>query len=754
MKRKFPEITYLSVLKYLIISVVFFVINKLTPKGGIYGISMLCALLVNGTSLFITPLIYLLTSLLSVPTLILYILISTLVLTIIFFIYKLTNFTPRFEIIIFTFMSLIPYLLFYNNEVYVKIIESGATAILSGVFTLAIKTLYKKGLKYKLQFEEISSLILLAVCFGLGVSNNFGVGVWKTVIIFCLLFSTYLFRLGISSLVSAILALPLTVYFNDFSFVGAFVIISAVAIAFNDVSRYISAISVILTEFILQAVFKLFPEYTYFDIIFTSAGAFIFSVIPTKYLTLLKERLYSFRERQLVRQSINRNRLMLSNRLYEISEVFLEIGNAFCQSKRKTVSESKISDRIKENLKENVCSSCSNYAKCKASKTPKNESVEKLIQIGLAKGKISFIDVPTDISDKCIKANNFIYAINKELADYRAYVIDSMNRDKSKMLIGKGAMGVAQILKGLALESSQTLKYKSRLERKISDSLFKKGIPVFELLIYGEMDNLTISMILTIKEIPLSVLEKTISETVGVDMYLAEKSNLTEDKINFIFKNSPKYDAVFGLAFTTKDGSTKSGDTHSVTRLSGDKFMVALSDGMGSGKYAENLSDTSLSLIESFYKAGMNTPLILDTVNQVLAINSEDTFTALDLSVINLKTLQADFIKFGAPYGFIISQEGIKVVESNSLPLGILNELKPCVHTTFLAEGDVLLFVTDGIFDAFKSTSNFIDYIRKEPAFNPQTLCDSVLNKALELLNGQRKDDMTCLAVRLFERTS
>ena len=72
----------------------------------------------------------------------------------------------------------------------------------------------------------------------------------------------------------------------------------------------------------------------------------------------------------------------------------------------------------------------------------------------------------------------------------------------------------------------------------------------------------------------------------------------------------------------------------------GDRFLVALSDGMGSGETANNISSVSLSLIESFYKAGMESSLILDTVNKLMAINAEDTFTALDVSVIDLKTVR------------------------------------------------------------------------------------------------------------------
>ena len=180
--------------------------------------------------------------------------------------------------------------------------------------------------------------------------------------------------------------------------------------------------------------------------------------------------------------------------------------------------------------------------------------------------------------------------------------------------------------------------------------------------------------------------------------------------------------------------------------------MVALSDGMGSGEQANRVSSVTLSLIESFYKAGMKSELILGTVAKLLAITAEETFTALDVSVIDLKNCTADFIKYGAPYGFIVGENGIRIVESNSLPLGILDELKPSVATAKLAAGDMVILVTDGIADAFGSPTDLAEFLRTLPALNPQTLADDVMKRALSLTDGKREDDMTVLAVRIFKK--
>ena len=208
---------------------------------------------------------------------------------------------------------------------------------------------------------------------------------------------------------------------------------------------------------------------------------------------------------------------------------------------------------------------------------------------------------------------------------------------------------------------------------------------------------------------------------------------------------------MFGVSAVTKDGSMFSGDTHSVLRLSEDKFLIALSDGMGSGEKAQNLSSASLSLIESFYKAGLESSLILNTVNKLLAINCEDNFTALDVSVIDLKTCRADFIKYGSPYGFVVNPTGIRIIEGNTLPLGILEDLSPSVCSLNLNEGDIILLISDGISDAFGSSGDIIEYLKTVPALNPKSLSDGILEKAISLCGGSHKDDMTALAVRIIK---
>ena len=442
---------------------------------------------------------------------------------------------------------------------------------------------------------------------------------------------------------------------------------------------------------------------------------------------------------------------MLSNKLFELSAVFMEMSSAFDSFKKREDSIDKIKERSINEIREKVCKNCENYARCKNNDKKIKIGLNKMIDIGLAKSKLSLIDLPEEVGGLCVHPTDVIYCVNKFLAEFRNYRLSYMNLSNSRAIIAKEAEGVSEILKGLALETGTQLKYQSKLEKTLLDELQKKGFLINEILIFGEENHTKINLILNMKEFSLSLLNNVIERIVKCKVILCEKNNITEEKIFLSFKKRVDFDAVFGTANVKKDDSEISGDTHSVLRISDDKFLVALSDGMGSGKEAENISSVSLSLIESFYKAGMNSNLILATVNKLLSINTEDSFTALDVAVINLKDGIADFIKYGAPYGFIINEGAVKIIEGNTLPLGILEDLAPSVAQTKISDGDMLVLLTDGISDAFGSSSAVIDFLRTVPAKNPQTLSNQILAKAISLNGGKHLDDMTALAVRIFK---
>ena len=759
MKAKRYFFDYKIILYYTFLLFFFAVFNSIESTNVPYSVAMFVSALAQNSSLILTSVFFVFSFLLTGGQgMLLSSAICAVTLIIITLIYKKFKIKPNFEYALFSIISLIGYVFIgdTNNQILIekRLLSVILISFLSLLSLISTKAIIEKNLKFKFSVEEYSALSAVVCIFGLGLSNLISPYLWKCLSVFIIIFCCYLFKTGIGITVSAVLGVGLSLYYGNINYVSAFLIIGIIAQTIMPLSRFLSALALPIVDFLSQYVFGIYPAYRLIDFLSILIGCIAFIVIPSKPLNALKDTLYAFRERQLARQSINRNRTMLSNKLYELSTVFLEMANAFTDLNKKEISPEKSKESIKNKIESSVCKQCENYDRCLEKMPEKASNVNKMIEIGFAKGKLSLIDLPKDFADHCIRPKDIIYGVNKLLADYRNYLIEKSNVANGRKMIADEVFGVSEVLKSLALESGALLKYQSRLERNLSENLFKNGVMVNELLIYGENERLCVALVLTQKEIVVSNIESIISKTLKTRLSLSDKCQISDDKVYLSFTKSADYDVVFGISKQTKDNSKISGDTHSVTRLSNDRFLVALSDGMGSGVEAEKISNTSLSLIESFYKADMKSPLILKTVNKLLSINTEDTFSALDISVIDLKTCKADFIKYGSPYGFIINQNGIKIIEGNALPLGILDDLKPFVCEANLCENDVILLVTDGVSDAFGSSSEIIDFLRSVPAQNPQTLADSIIEKALSYSGGLKKDDMTAVALRIYKKSS
>lgn len=757
MKIKSNYFDYTSILSYLLLILLFTLFNSIESTNVPYSTAILVSAFAENTSIIISSLLFIFSFLITGGKgLLLSALISAVTLILITLIYKKFKIKPRLEYAIFSLFSLIGYIIIGDTENQIslekRIFSTLLISFVSFICLITFRAINEKGLKKKFNVEEYASLSIVVCLLGLGLSNLISPLLWKGLSILIIILSCYLFKVGIGITISAVMGVSLSIYYGNLNYVSVFLVLGIICQTLMPLSRYVASVSLPIFDFIVNLIFSVHPSYTIFDALPVIIACVLFIIIPTKPLSTLKDKLYAFRERQLERQTINRNRQMLSNRLYEISSVFTQMASAFNEFNKNEISDQRAKEIIEKKIVSSTCKICDNYKRCKISDYNRVDGIIKMIDIGFAKGKLSLIDLPNEISSFCVHPKDIIFGLNKLLADYRTYLIEKTNIANGRKLIADQVKGVAEVLKSLALESGTLLKYQSKLERKLANSLFKNGFLVSELLIYGENERLSVSVVLNQTEVSFIEIENIINKTLNTRLTLDDKCNINDSKIYLSFRKTVQYEAVFGIAKDTKDNSLISGDTYSVTKLLDGRLLMALSDGMGSGKMAEKVSNISLSLIESFYKAGMESELILSTVNKLLSINTEDSFSALDISVIDLKTCRADFIKYGAPYGFIINKNGIRIVEGNSLPLGIIEDLTPSICQTELYENDIILLITDGISDAFGSSSEIIDYLRSLPAKNPQTLADSILEKAKQLSNGLNKDDMSALAVRIYKK--
>ncbi len=630
-----------------------------------------------------------------------------------------------------------------------KALVAALTFLLSAIFSVALKALLKKSLRCRLRPDELLFSVLLFTLVGVGMHRFLGFNAYMGVAFFLLLLFADVTKDATALLCAFVLSLPPFLVGNPVT--EKFFLIGVLVVLFSKMGRAAIACAA-LTAFFLYGYFDGLYAYPSHLLVSTLLSVVIptllFILLPPSFTRALERKLVFYREKHLSRLAINRNRASIGEKLFEISAVFREIESAFT-ALGDTAAEDGARAHIRAQVLAEACKNCPSYPACQ--KQNAAVDLEKLIEVGCLKGKTNLMDIPSALSKICVNQSGILYAVNRHIGDYRKYLTETENAACGRALLAKQAQGVSEILKTLALEQSEPLKIYSEKERALNIALLSAGVICSEVLIYGDEENFTLSLI-TFGKADVKKIAAISSQLFGVPMIISERIALNDDKFGCILRKKPLFDAAFGVTSAKKNGSAASGDAHSVIKIDERKFMVALSDGMGSGEYAKRVSENTISLLESFYRAKMPSALVLSTVNKLLTFNQEERFACVDVATVDLDSGKADVIKIGSPLGFILSGNTVKVLEGNSLPLGILESLRPDASSFTLLENDVLLFLTDGVVDAFGSASDLYDCLRAIPIGNPQQLTDTLVQTALRLQNGAAKDDMTALAVRLFRK--
>ena len=178
-------------------------------------------------------------------------------------------------------------------------------------------------------------------------------------------------------------------------------------------------------------------------------------------------------------------------------------------------------------------------------------------------------------------------------------------------------------------------------------------------------------------------------------------------------------------------------------------FLAVLSDGMGSGGRAAVDGAMAAGLTARLFGAGFGEDSVLRMVNSALMVKSGDeSIATLDVMKIDLFTGKMVSLKAGAAPSLLCSHGRVSRMERSSLPMGILRDIGFEKQTDTLADGDVVLMLSDG---ALTGGIGWVEERLRD--FDPkqtslQSLAEDIASTAREQ-QTEHQDDITVLALRV-----
>ena len=262
---------------------------------------------------------------------------------------------------------------------------------------------------------------------------------------------------------------------------------------------------------------------------------------------------------------------------------------------------------------------------------------------------------------------------------------------------------------------------------------------------------------LSLRPVVHETLARNLGNRLGVCLQITQQQHG-----RIVLEEEPPLRAVTGMATVcavTPERKRKvgqpldNGDAVLVRPLSGGKLLLALSDGMGHGAGAQDASSKTLEMLSLCMEAGYTRSQAMTAVNgAMLSATGGEKFATVDLCLIDLWTGDAAMNKLGACASLLMQGQKLQMIEGAALPLGIIEHVVPMEHTFSLAEGDLLLMISDGVHDAFAAEEQILAVLRRCLDDTPQHIADALLQEALIQQDGLPADDMTVLCAQICPR--
>lgn len=259
----------------------------------------------------------------------------------------------------------------------------------------------------------------------------------------------------------------------------------------------------------------------------------------------------------------------------------------------------------------------------------------------------------------------------------------------------------------------------------------------------------------------IDIVEKILSKVLN-DKIVLQKNNCGQKKETNLcintYASQDNYMLQLGITRKTKEGSPISGDTSSSIRLEDGKYLLAISDGMGTGPKARQSSKIAIKMLERLLSSGFDKDSSIELINSTLSANTgdDDTYATLDIAILDLYAGNIEFIKNGACPTYIKQNGKVQIIKALSLPAGILENISLVVYDKDIEDNDILVMCSDGIMESNAEYQNkelwVRDILESIQTDNVQKIADIITKEAIDNCYGQVKDDMTIIVAKMIKR--
>lgn len=397
-----------------------------------------------------------------------------------------------------------------------------------------------------------------------------------------------------------------------------------------------------------------------------------------------------------------------------------------------------------------VCKSCGLKFVCWDKEDFDTRDVlNKTVAVLNRKGHLDIENMPVEFKQKCIKYDAFANELNRTYFRYKATSQWQEKMEQSQKMLSMQLQGMSDIMEDFSENLNSSITFDKLDESKIMYNMEQADIRCSDVTVVKDhIDTATVTVVIRQKKQEFTELCKTVelivSEALSRTMK-TENYNCRKNKFTITLKETERFSVKCSYISIPKKGETQCGDSVIHGKISGGKYVLVLSDGMGCGKQAAEQSLTAIELMQQFLNAGFDKRTSVEMINSTLMLKNSEIFATIDAVIVDMFTSKVEFIKAGANTTYIKTGGCIKKISSDTLPIGIINSIKAETNEYQARNGDIIILISDGIHNA--TDDWFEEYILNMHEDNPRMIAKLLADEAER--QKSQEDDMTVAVLKI-----
>ncbi len=420
----------------------------------------------------------------------------------------------------------------------------------------------------------------------------------------------------------------------------------------------------------------------------------------------------------------------LANSMRKLEQSLSFLGNCAIDISR--LNEKNLSAQsLEDTVAEDVCRKCANSSYCWQEKysftAAQFEKYAKSMNWARERGfDMAFYSHCSQV-DK-LKAS---FEENYRLQLSRRYIMQSQKNNQK--LLQTAFMSVSRAVGDMLYANNNGKRINSAFTLQLDRFLDSLGIKHTYCLCGNRPDKADFGRLDPVESVDIYKIKTKLERIYGESFTAGEYEKQGREWI-YTFYATPKY--TFDYDVQSAAFRDINGDGYAVFAEKGDLYVL-LSDGMGTGRRRAAESRTVIAMAESLLVCGVSLHSVMNIVNLAMNLRGGgENGATLEILKVDLYTGFANLAKAGGGTTLVFNKNNMERYEKDSLPVGVVKDVKYTVDEFTLTCRDTVVLMSDGIGSVSSNIANLFD-----------KSCGDVAKFAIN--ENKAMDDKTVIALRL-----